>query len=71
MVNNIELNILGQTIKPTSRVKLLGVFIDDLMFFDKYVFELCIIRTARQTNALRRIVKCCVLNRQIYGFYCF
>ena len=54
--NDIELNISGQTIKPTSCVKLLGVFIDDQLSLDKYVSELCI-RAARQTNALRRIVK--------------
>ena len=55
-VNDIELNISGQTIKPTSCVKLLGVFIDDQLSLDKYVSELCI-RAARQTNALGRIVK--------------
>ena len=54
--NDIELNISGQTIKPTPCVKLLGVFIDDQLSLDKYVSELCI-RAARQTNALRRIVK--------------
>ena len=55
-VNDIDLNISGQTIKPTSCVKLLGLFIDDQLTFDKHVSELCM-RVARQTNALRRIVK--------------
>ena len=55
-LNDIELNISGQTIKPTSCVKLLGVFIDDQLSLDKYVSELCI-HAARQTNALWRIFK--------------
>ena len=55
-VNEIDLNISGQTIKPTSCVKLLGLFIDDQLTFDKHVSELCM-RVARQTNALRRNVK--------------
>ena len=55
-VNDIDLNISGQTIKPTSCVKLLGLFIDDQLTFDKHVSELCM-RVTRQTNALRRIVK--------------
>ena len=55
-VNDMDLNISGQTIKPTSCVKLLGLFIDDQLTFDKHVSELCM-RVARQTNALRRIVK--------------
>ena len=55
-VNDIDLNISGQTVKPTSCVKLLGLFIDDQLIFDKHVSELCM-RVARQTNALRRIVK--------------
>ena len=55
-VNDIDLNISGQTIKPTSCVKLLGLFIGDQLSFDKHVSELCM-RVARQTNALRRIVK--------------
>ena len=55
-VNDIELNISGQTIEPTSCVKLLGVFIDDQLSLDKYESDLCI-RAARQTNALRIIVK--------------
>ena len=56
-VNDIDLNISGQTIKPTSCVKWLGLFIDDQLTFDKHVSELCV-RVARQNNALRRIVKC-------------
>ena len=55
-VNDIHLNISGQTIKPTSCVKLFGLFIDDHLNFDKHVSELCM-RITRQTNALRRIVK--------------
>ena len=55
-VNDTELNISGQTIKPTSCVELLGVFIDYQLSLDKYGSELCI-RAARKTNALRRIVK--------------
>ena len=55
-VNDIDLNISGQTIKLTSCVKLLGLFIDDQLTFDKHVSELCT-RVARQTNALRSIVE--------------
>ena len=55
-VNDIDLNISGQVIKPTSCVKLLGLFIDDQLTFDKHVSELCM-RVAWQTNVLRRIVK--------------
>ena len=40
-VNDIDLNISGQTIKPTSCVKLLGLFIDDRLTIDKHVSELC------------------------------
>ena len=54
-VENIELDISGRT-KPTPCVKLLGVFIDNLLSLEKYVSELCI-RAARQTNALRSIVR--------------
>ena len=55
-VNDKDLNISGQKIKATSCVKLLGLFIDDQLTFDKHVSELCM-RVAWQTNALRRIVK--------------
>ena len=55
-VNAIELNISGQTTKPTPCVNLLCMFIDDQLSFDKYVSKLCI-RAALQTFALRTIVK--------------
>ena len=39
-----------------SLVKLLGVLIDDNLSFNEHVSKLCV-KAARQTNALRRIVK--------------
>ena len=51
-----DLNIGDELIKPVSLVKLLGVLIDDKLSFNEHVSKLCI-KAARQTNALRRIVK--------------
>ena len=50
------LNIGDELIKPVSLVKLLGVLIDDNLSFNEHVSKLCV-KAARQTNALRRIVK--------------
>ena len=69
-VNDIELNISEQTIKPTPCVKLLGIFTDDQLSLDEYVSEPCI-RAARQTNALRRVVTYLSPACKIVGFYCF
>ena len=44
------------TIRTVSLVKLLGVLIDDNLSFNEHVSKLCV-KAARQTNALRRIVK--------------
>ena len=52
-----NLNIGDELIQPMSLVKLLGVLIDDNLSFNENVFNLCV-KAARQTNALRRIVKC-------------
>ena len=51
-----DLNIGDELIKPVSLVKLVGVLIDDNLSFNEHVSKLCI-KAARQTNALRRIVK--------------
>ena len=51
-----DLDIGDELIKPVSLVKLLGVLIDDNLSFDEHVSKLCV-KAARQTNALRRIVK--------------
>ena len=51
-----DLNTDDELIKPVSYVKLLGVLIDDNLSFNEHVSKLCI-KAARQTNALRRIVK--------------
>ena len=51
-----DLDIGDELIKPVSLVKLLGVFIDDNLSFNEHVSTLCV-KAARQTNALRRIVK--------------
>ena len=51
-----DLDIGDELIKPVSLVKLLGVLIDDNLRFDEHVSKLCV-KAARQTNALRRIVK--------------
>ena len=52
----LDLNIGDELIKPVSLVKLLGVRIDDNLSFNEHVSKLCV-KAARQTNALRRIVK--------------
>ena len=52
----LDLNISDELIKPVSLVKLLGVLIDDNLSFNEHVSKLCV-KAARQTNALRRIVK--------------
>ena len=49
-------NIGDELIKPVSLVKLLGVLIDDNLSFNEHVSKLCV-KTVRQTNALRRIVR--------------
>ena len=41
-VNDMELNIIGQTIKPTPCVQLLGAFIDNQLQFHECVSKLCI-----------------------------
>ena len=50
-------------------MRLLGVLIDDNLSFNEHVSKLCV-KAARQTNALRRIVKYipneCRLNRHLY-----
>ena len=50
------LNVSDELIKPVFLVKLLGVVIDDNLSFNEHVSKLCV-KAARQTNALRRIVK--------------
>ena len=45
-----DLNIGDELIKPVSRVKLLGVLIDDNLSFNEHVSKLCV-KAARQTNA--------------------
>ena len=50
------LNIGDELIKPVSLVELLGVLIDDNLRFNEHVSKVCV-KAARQTNALRRIVK--------------
>ena len=52
----LDLNIGDELIKPVSLVKLLGVLIDYNLSFNEHVSKLCV-KAARQTNALRRIVK--------------
>ena len=52
----LDLNISDELIKPVSLVKLLGVLIDDNLSFNEHISKLCV-KAARQTNALRRIVK--------------
>ena len=51
-----DLNIGYELIKPVSLVKPLGVLIDDNLSFNEHFSKLCV-KAARQTNALRRIVK--------------
>ena len=53
----VDLNIGDELIKLVSLVKLLDVLIDDYLRFNEHVSKLCV-KAARQTNALRRIVKC-------------
>jgi len=55
-VNIPEFNIGNEVVKSVPSVKLLGVTIDDKLSFDDHVSKLCV-KAARQTNALRRIVK--------------
>ena len=50
------LNIGDELIRPVSLVKLLGVLIGDNLSFNEHVSKLCV-KTARQTNVLRGIVK--------------
>ena len=67
-----ELNISNDTIKPVSCVKLLGVTLDDKLCFDDHISRLCT-RAARQTNALRRILKYVPLDCHIniyQSFHC-
>ena len=53
---DFDLYIGDELIKPVSLVKLLGVLIDDNLSSNEHVSKLCV-KAARQTNALRRIVK--------------
>ena len=65
-----ELNISNDTIKPVSCVKLLGVTLDDKLCFDDHISRLCT-RAARQTNALRRILKYVPLDCRINIYKAF
>ena len=57
MKSVFTLNIGDELIKPLSHGKLLGVLIDKNLSFIEHVSKLCV-KAARQTDALRRIVKC-------------
>ena len=52
----IIINVHGQNLAPTERVKLLGIFIDNKLNFHKHIFTICS-RASRQINALSRVSK--------------
>ena len=65
-----DLNIGNEIIKPVSHVKLLGIVIDETLSFDKHVSNVCI-KAARQTSALRRIVRYVPIDSRINIYQAF
>ena len=54
--DEICFNIKDNKVKAIKCVKLLGVYIDENLSFDKHIYHLCI-KSARRLNSLQRIAK--------------
>ena len=55
-IYGVEFHVYGNSLKPASSVKLLGVHIDERLSFDDHIYTLCS-KAFRQISALCLIVK--------------
>ena len=56
VISDVELHVIGQSLKPISSVKLFGVKVDERLSFDDHISALCA-KASHQINASRRIVE--------------